>query len=192
MPTLVDKDFPDYTLYPVEEADEKWVKLSNPLPNTYYRVDNDEYTVKCLVTILPDGWHIAWDTCSACSNHMKQCKCASGITQPRTVTYFYSKAMNQVHGTPMISTHELYGRPKPTGGELAINRVSHRNIKPPVTTILPTRLRNKTKFDEAMEEGLSVSDIDNLDLGELNKTAETLATTGTNKVRKLTRKSKKG
>ena len=35
MPTLVDKDFPDYTLYPVEEADEKWVKLNNPLPESY-------------------------------------------------------------------------------------------------------------------------------------------------------------
>ena len=192
MPTLVDKDFPDYTLYPVEEADENWVKLNNPLPNTYYRVDNEKYTVKCLVTILADGWHIAWDTCSACVNHMKNCKCSAGITQPSTITYFHSKAMNQIHGTPMITTHELYGREKPTGNDLAINRVSHRNIKPPVTTILPTRLRNKTKFDEAMEEGLSVSDIDNLDLGELNKTAETLATTGTNKVRKLTRKSKKG
>ena len=192
MPTLVDKDFPDYTLYPVGEADEKWVKLNNPLPETYYRVDNEKNTVKCLVTILPDGWHIAWDTCSACSNYMTICKCSSGITQPRTVTYFYSKAMNKVHGVPMISTHELYGREKPTDGNFAINNISHRNIKPPVTTILPTRLRNKTKFDEAMEEGLSVSDIDNLDLGELNKTAETLATAGTNKIRKITRKSKKG
>ncbi len=62
MPTLVDKDFPDYTLYPVEEADEKWVKLSNPLPNTYYRVDNDTLEVKCMVTILEDGWHIACDS----------------------------------------------------------------------------------------------------------------------------------
>ena len=192
MPTLVDTDFPDYTLYPVEEAEATWVKLNNPLPNTYYRVHNKKHTVRCLVTILPDGWHIAWDTCSSCVNHMKNCKCASGITQPRTVTYFYSKTMNKIHGTPMISTHELYGREKPADGNFAINNVSHRNIKPPVTTILPTRLRNKTKFDEAMEEGLSVSDIDNLDLGELNKTAETLATAGTNKIRKITRKSKKG
>ena len=192
MATLVDKDFPDYTLYPVDEADAKWVKLNNPLPKTYYRVDNEKNTVKCLVTILPDGWHIAWDTCSLCCNYMTICKCSSGITQPRTVTYFYSKAMNKIHGVPMISTHELYGREKTTGGDFAINNISHRNIKPPVTTILKTRLRNKTKFDEAMEEGLSVSDIDNLDLGELNKTAKKVATTGTNKVRKITRKSKKG
>ena len=97
MPTLVDKDFPDYTLYPVEEADENWVKLNNPLPNTYYRVDNEKYTVKCLVTILADGWHIAWDTCSACVNHMKNCP-----------LYFHNKTLWLVHYIILYTSFQEY------------------------------------------------------------------------------------
>lgn len=177
--TIVDKDFPDYTLYPIEDEVRDNITFSSPLPNTYYRVDNDTMKVKCMVTILEDGWHIAWDTCSQCANHFRICECKSGMKQPRSITYFYHKARHEKLGEPMITTSELYEGVKPV----------FRQSKPVKNATTPTVTKptyippvSPRKGDES---GMSIEDIEKIDLSVLNKKAEDMA-------RKVTLKRKKG
>ena len=179
--TIVDKDFPDYTLYPIEDEIRDNITFSSPLPNTYYRVDNETLKVKCMVTILEDGWHIAWDTCSQCANHFRVCECKSGMVQPRSITYFYHKARNKVLGEPMISTTELYKGVKPTFRKKYTFKRSEPVASTTVTkpTYIPPVSPRKGEDD-----GMSIQDIDNIDMSTLNKTAERMAKKITTRKRK--------
>lgn len=178
--SIVDKDFPDYTLYPVEDEVRDNITFSSPLPNTYYRVDNDTLEVKCMVTILEDGWHIAWDTCSQCANYFKICECRNGMVQPRSVTYFYYKARHEKLGEPMITTSELYKGVKPTVRQKPTVKSTVKT--PTVTTVTYIPPVSPRQGDEA---GMSIEDIENIDMSVLNKKAEDMA-------RKVTLKRKKG
>ena len=168
--TIVDKDFPDYTLHPYENGIRGGLEISSPLPNTYYRIHNKTEEVKCIVNILEDGWHIAWDTCSGCASYMTICKCSGGIKTTRSVVYFYYKARHEKLGEPMITTTELYKGVPP------VARKSKPYI-PPTTKITRTVVESVAPR-QGEDTGMSIEDIEKIDLSTLDKTAKKMAKDG--------------
>lgn len=58
-------------------------------PTTYYRVGAKSNKLKCMVTIMPNGLHVAWDFCGTCSLGLHGCTCHHGPTAPRHIEYMY-------------------------------------------------------------------------------------------------------
>lgn len=75
-------------LVPLDQAKSDYPKISsNVLEGTYYRVTEATGKVRAMVTVMPDGGLVAWDTCAVCHSYFLQCKCATGVYHPRSVAW---------------------------------------------------------------------------------------------------------
>lgn len=182
-------------LHPITTR-EGWPKVArNIIANTYYRVTKETDKVRCLVTIMPDGLKVAWDTCAKCHDHITLCVCRSGIYQPASVGYIratYEVNYPTERPTDYSEFFDPYDR---KGG--SIDRRSEipkwdrkpytapSSIKPRKQA--PAPIPTTTKPEEG---GLTVKDIENLDLLELNKQAKQQAKKSVRRARSIIRGGK--
>lgn len=76
-------------------------------PETFYRYNEKRQRVECLVTMMPGGLLVAWDSCGQCAAHIRACTC-SAITPSRSIIHLYEVAT----GEPF--TKPTYAAPTPT------------------------------------------------------------------------------
>jgi len=108
--TPVDR-FPDCVLVPVSKRKPHYPLVqSNVLPNTYYRVVKDEDRVRTMVTVMPDGLMVAWDSCAKCHRHHTQCECKTGIYHSASIGWI--RATYDVnYPTERVSNYSMYHDP---------------------------------------------------------------------------------
>lgn len=80
-----------YGRHPKSNPDFTPIRKDMLIPGTYWRIDPATKTIRCLVTIMPDGVYVAWWSCRACSANFSQCRCRYGITPPRSIEYIYDQ-----------------------------------------------------------------------------------------------------
>lgn len=68
------------------------------LPDSFWRVDPKSNTVRCMVTVLPDGLHAAWGNCSVCLNSDVRCVCKGGLIHPRGMEWIYIRSLLRQDG----------------------------------------------------------------------------------------------
>lgn len=69
------------------------------IENTYYRVDKKTKKVQCMVTVMPDGLHCAWDNCAACYQYFTLCTCRGGLLHPDSVQWVRFHVESWMNGT---------------------------------------------------------------------------------------------
>lgn len=189
---ITDPYFKDCVLVPVSSKEKDWVAINaidkgNVAKDTYYRVRVATGVVMCLVNVIPDGNHIAWDTCSSCLSYFTRCRCQSGIKNPRYIVDFYNRADHEVNDVPRITTKQLYEavpdnrvrevrEPKPT---VRVTTITPAEFVEGVNPFKPTKKQKKVKtnIDKSFEEeGLDVSKINS---GTIDKSAKGIADSST-------------
>lgn len=78
------------------------------LPRTYFRWDKKERRVRCMVTIMPKGVHVAWDVCGYCAAYFTLCRCADGLSTCRSVEYIYDAQRADLKGEVFDYNHPDY------------------------------------------------------------------------------------
>lgn len=74
-----------FELLPLDGAKSGLSVSPRVIGNTYFKVASKSKEVAALVTVMPDGLHVAWDTCGKCHDHVSQCSCSTGIYHPSSV-----------------------------------------------------------------------------------------------------------
>lgn len=81
-----DLTFADTKRVPTDQQQDGWPKVdSRVLPGTFYRYNTSSNRVTSLVTIMPSGLVIGWDSCGRCKQYFRYCSCKAGIYHPRSV-----------------------------------------------------------------------------------------------------------
>ena len=138
-----DGAFPDCVLVRVDQAPKHplFVRL-NPKYNfkeTYYRYDKKLKKVRCLVTVMPDGLRVAWDTCRYCSRYFSSCSCKAGIQACRSIEYIYDSIDAHMKKEEWTVHHRNY-RGSLTRAEREQRAAAPQKFVMPVrTTPLPVR-----------------------------------------------------
>lgn len=65
---------------------------------TVYRYDRKARRVVSMVTVMPDGSHVAWDMCGGCAQHVRTCVCKYGIMAPRAIDVIHDKTTAVMDG----------------------------------------------------------------------------------------------
>lgn len=189
--SIADPNFKDCVLLSVLPCNEKYPRLSDLvlggiLVNTYYRISKANGELKCFVTILPNKEHMGWVMCTLCGKHMVDCKCDGGIVQPITITYYYNKALHEKTGAPLLSTNELYAiSPKfipATNTKPTAKGTNSRGSE--VINKRGSRFESKS-FQDKPTKGMSIRDIENVDLGQVGATAQEMANAGLERMKAL-------
>lgn len=71
------------------------------VPGTYFRMDGD--VLNSLVTVMPDGVHVAWTSCGRCLGTPKSCVCKSGMVHSRGIEWIYIRTLLWRDG--IVATH---------------------------------------------------------------------------------------
>lgn len=105
-----DLAFPGCVLVPAKRAPKSFPKLNLKynFPETYYRYDRKKRAVRCIVTVMPDGSRVAWDTCSYCHHYFTMCTCTAGIQTCRSVEYIHDSIEARVKGEEWGMSHRNY------------------------------------------------------------------------------------
>ena len=165
---------------------------SNVLSNTYYRVVKDEDRVRALVTVMPDGLKVAWDSCAKCHGYITLCACKDGMYHTRSIGWIRATYDVQ-YPSERVTDYSMYYDPfmrkqGRTDMRVAIGRspadfpssAPRRKAKAVDPEPLPPVKKTKVKAST----GLTDADIDNLDMAALNKAAVEQAKDVTRKVRR--------
>lgn len=73
-------------------------------PDTFWRVKAKSHKDGLqLVTIMPNGVHIGWDTCAVCLNSAKRCICKDGIMHTRGIEHIYITTLAKSEGDELDS-----------------------------------------------------------------------------------------
>lgn len=95
-------DIQKMTLVAPEDAPQGYPAFSPKcLPGTYFRMDGD--VLNGLVTVMPDGVHVAWVTCGRCLGTPKSCICKDGMIHTRGLEWIYIRTLLWKDG--VVSTH---------------------------------------------------------------------------------------
>lgn len=168
---------------------------SNVLPNTYYRVVKDEDRVRALVTVMPDGSKVAWDSCAKCYGHVTLCACKDGMYHSRSISWIRATC-DVNYPSERVTDYSMYYDPfmrkeGRTDIRVSIGRspadvpssTPRRKSKAVDPEPLPPVKEAKVKPRKA-KPGLTDADIENLDMAALNKAAAEQAKDVTRKVRR--------
>ena len=155
------------------------VAQENVLPNTYYRVQKSAPNrVRAMVTIMPDGLHVAWTSCSKCKNPVQQCSCATGFYHPASIGWI--RATYDHHDWPerSIMDYSEYYDPFMKREATPSTDTGRYTYQPP-----PARTPTKQKAADS----ITVEEVEAIDMAVLQKEAEKTAKKTTRAVRKVTK-----
>lgn len=153
-----------------------WTKIqNNVLPNTYYRVNvGDEESLRAMVTIMPDGLKVAWDTCGKCKTHVKHCHCPSGAYPSASIGWI--RATYDInYPTERVVDYSMYNDPykRLSGGGLDIRKEGV--VRKPTDSKQYVPVKRSSQIDIPISKGnekeLTVKEIENLDFAKLGKEA---------------------
>ena len=103
---------PECVLVPVNRAPKhpafRDVAMKYAPPQTFYRYDKAEHRVMCLVSVMSNGLHVAWDTCGGCAWYWSLCRCANGLRAPRSVEYIFDQINALAAGQEWDHNHPHY------------------------------------------------------------------------------------
>lgn len=164
-------------LVPVKNRKDHYPAVaSNILPNTYYRVVEDEDRVRAMVTIMPDGLNVAWDTCARCYQHIVRCSCKAGVYHSRSIAWI--RATNDVnYPTERVTDYSMYYDPWQRKTDNPIDRTLDDGIgRSPASDISKPKkatasVTQKVTTSAPVEGGLTAKEIENIDMAELHKAA---------------------
>lgn len=108
-----DPRFPHLLLVPASaDPQQPYLPKLNPELNfmdaTFYRFNPKTKSVETLVTVMPDGTHVAWWICFTCKQDVKWCKCTRGVVVCRSVEYIWDQDMAQIAGEDWNVSHLNY------------------------------------------------------------------------------------
>jgi hypothetical protein len=172
--TSIPKDIEGCKLLPLNKGKESFSKVAKHIiEGTYYRINIDEpETLRCMVTVMPDGTKIAWDSCSKCHSHVANCSCLTGMYHPPSIA-FIRKTYDSGHVPNTPTDYSMYYNPT--------NRVIGET---PNTGVIPPKSVTPVKA-KIVESEVSISDIENLDLSALGKRASKDAKTTIKRTRNV-------
>jgi hypothetical protein len=95
-----DPDMPGRILVPLTRTHPtlRYTVTGTP-PETFYRYNEKKRTVECLVTMMPGGLLVAWDTCGNCASSVQACKCKA-VRPPRSIIHLYEIATGEPFEKP--------------------------------------------------------------------------------------------
>lgn len=156
----------------------------NILPYTYYRVVESEDRVRAMVTIMPDGLHVAWDSCARCLQHIVRCPCKSGVYHSRSIGWIRA-TFDINYPTERVTEYSKYYDPWQRHADSPINRLESGIGRVPGAGDTPKRKKAKV-----VDGGLTVNEIENIDLAKLNQAATKQAKRTVRRARSVIRGSK--
>lgn len=189
-------------LVPLDKRKPHYPKVqTNVLPNTYYRVVKDEDRVRSMVTVMPDGLRVAWDSCAKCYGHITLCACKDGMYHSRSIGWIRA-TYDIKYPSERVTDYSMYYDPfmrkeGRTDLRVAIGRSpadvpSSTPRRKPKAVIDPDPLPPvKPAKAKTGKPGLTDADIENIDMAALNKAAANQASAVTRKVRRTIRGGKK-
>jgi hypothetical protein len=139
---------------------------SRVLPNTYYRVVKDEDRVRALVTVMPDGTKVAWDSCARCYGWLHNCRCNDGLYHSRSIAWIRATC-DVKYPTEKVTDYSQYYDPWARRTNNPIDATNAAIGRSPAADIKPSTTKRKTVAPVAeapVDGGISVSDIENIDL----------------------------
>lgn len=152
-----------------------------------YVVDVKKQEMVWLATKMPDGRYAAWSGCSKCMHRAQFCTCPSGVLEPRTMRWMHSRILlwqsgKTVEETKAIPVDYRPWEKKPTEREtLDMSRFIDpaKRSKPKGKPLRKSAAATKTTAPKTADRQAAVqaatADIDNLDLGKMNKEAASRA-----------------
>ena len=154
-------------LVPLDQAKSDYPKVaSNVLEETYYRVTEATGKVRAMVTVMPDGGLVAWDTCSLCHGYFLHCRCSTGIYHPRSVAWI--RATHDIkYPSERVTDYSRYYNPqsRSTAGLSVLDSSKPAPVK---------RKKKEVNLDE-------------IDMEQLDKEAKKLARSNTRRTRSAIR-----
>ena len=174
--TSIPEDIEGCRLVPLDKGKPHFTKIQdNVLPNTYYRVPiDDEDRLRAMVTIMPDGTRVAWDTCGKCKAHIAHCSCASGAYHPASIGWIRA-TVDINYPTEKVTDYSKYNDPykRLSGG--GVDSWAEGLGRKPNDSASYKPVTRKQQVEVAVVKSnqpeLSVRDIENLDLEKLGQEA---------------------
>lgn len=200
-PKPAPQDIDGCTLIHLSKAQEGWPKVQpGILPNTFYRIDTKTGELKCMVTVMPGGLRVAWASCGKCHDHVTRCRCKSGVYHCSSIGFIRATYDHDdwpgVRITDYSEYWDPFGRRTGKGVErsdvIIWNRPTLAPYKPPTAATEARRATQKAKRDERdqVDTGLTVRDIENLDMAAVGRAAVKQAAEQTKTVRRIVRRRK--
>lgn len=189
----IPEDIEGCRLVPIDQGKPHFPKVQdNVLANTYYRVPiDDEDRLRAMVTVMPDGLRAAWDTCGKCHGHISQCRCKSGVYHPSSIGWMRATFEHPEWPDKKILDYSEFfdpfkrreGNELPRWDEVPGSRMKVDSPKP--------KAKPKVQPQAPVEDGgLTVKDIENIDMAELNKQAKSQAKRTIRRTRSILRGGK--
>lgn len=156
-----DPDMPGHILVPLSRQHHTLPKVKDVPPETFYRYNERKRRVECMVTMMPGGLLVAWDTCSVCSMHVRTCRCVA-VSPSRDIIHFYELATGEPFQkqsyetrTPVFERKTLPSKSgKPLPVRSALTKEPPKLVKAPRngTPVELTKGTDLSKFDKVAEE----------------------------------------
>lgn len=152
-----DPDVPGMVLVPIAR-EHKLLPLVKSAPgDTFYRFDPKKNRVECMVTMMPGGLNVAWDTCGQCALHIRACTCRA-IVPSRSVVRIWEIAS----GEEFVKSS--YERPTPTFIPKPRKPLAQRPLlakAKPLSTPEPVKKPLLAKKPVTLDKNTSLSQFDN-------------------------------
>jgi hypothetical protein len=200
-PKPVPQDIDGCVLVPLAKRQEDWPSTQAGLiANTFYRIDSSTKKLRCMVTVMPDGLRLAWDSCGKCHEHVIRCKCRSGIYHCSSVGFIRATYDHDdwpgVRITDYTAYFDPFGRRSGKGVERSDVVVWNRPLpappKPPTATTEARRATQKRRRDErdGVDTGLTVKQIEDISMAALQKTVQAQVAEQTKQVRRIIKRKR--
>lgn len=152
----------------------------NVLPDTYYRVnESDPELLRAMVTIMPDGLYVAWDTCGKCKEVLEFCRCQTGFYHPQSIGWIRATYDHPEWPERKIMDYSAFYDPF-MKREAKSSTDTPFVYRAPETPVRTTRARKTAS--------MTVEEIEAIDMAELQKKAEQTAKKTVRAVRKTIKK----
>lgn len=174
----------DYTLVPLDKRRPRWPKAQkNVIDGTYYRVKKEKPdTMVCMVTVMPDGLHVAWDNCCKCHRRITQCQCVDGFYHDSSIGFIRATKDEPDWPTRRVMDYAKYHDPFMRSEKKQSRDTDTYGYTPPPTP--PPAKRRATK-------SMTAEEIEALSLDEVQKEADKDAAKTTRSVRSAIKKKGK-
>lgn len=142
-------------------------------PETFYRYNERKRRVECLVTMMPGGLMVAWDSCGQCALSIRACTCRS-VRPPRSIVHIYEVATGEPFAkpkyesrTPVFERKKEIPRRVQTNGKVPLTKDGSKLVdkENPIGSFLKELPKAKTpltkvKAPVTLTKGTSVADFD--------------------------------
>lgn len=173
--SITDKRFPGTRLADASFADKFGLllhdKVTQPLSIRY---DASTGEVRCLVLRMPDGLDVGWGNCGVCHLFVQDCECKHGTMEPYYITNMYLRIEAEMKGEKPPTEVDL--RKRGIAGKPVMPTTSFKG-KPSSTKVKAKTTKGKSGKKVVRRGGtpnvkVDTSDIDSLDLKQLEKDAD--------------------